>query len=184
MADANDTTTNDQASGTPATEDTTALKAALEAERKRATEAENQLKQVRLQMANQAKETDASKTELEKLTERLEAAEKRQAEAERLALVAEISRDKKLPPALAKRLTGSTAEELAADADDLLAAFGPAKGDDDQGDKGANGGTAAGASTTTDTGGAGRPKEALHDGAAATEDADFDVKAAADDILR
>jgi hypothetical protein len=184
MADADNTTTTDQASGTPATDDTTALKTALEAERKRATDAENQLKQVRLQMANQAKETDASKTELEKLADRVTAAEERANKAERQALVAEISRDKKLPPALAKRLTGSTAEELAADADDLLAAFGPAAGDNSQGDKGATGGTAGASTTTTDTGGAGRPKEALHDGAAAAEDADFDPKAVADDILR
>lgn len=189
MADTNDNTT-DPAGATPTTTDNTALTNALAAERKRATDAENQLKQLRVQMAAQAQAGDASKTEMQKLTERMAAAEDRAAKAERAALIADIARDKKLPKSLAKRLTGETAEELAADADELLAAFAPAGNDGDAGDQGTGDNSAgqppapaAPAANTTSTA---RPKERLVDGAApgGGHNDETDMKAIADDILR
>jgi uncharacterized protein YlxW (UPF0749 family) len=64
---------------------------------------------------------EAQKTELEKAQARAEAAEKSAAETAVAALRAQIALDKKLTPSQAKRLVGSTKEELEADADELLA---------------------------------------------------------------
>lgn len=72
---------------------------------------------------------DANKSELQKLQERAEAAEKRSADTEARLLRAEIAAEKGLPAALAARLTGDTKEELEADAEQLLALVGkPAPG--------------------------------------------------------
>jgi hypothetical protein len=65
---------------------------------------------------------DRNKTETEKLTERLNAAEKRALDAARY----EVALDKGLTRSQAKRLIGSTPEELAADADELLSDLGAA----------------------------------------------------------
>jgi hypothetical protein len=73
----------------------------------------------------------ASKTEQERLTERLAAAEARAAEIEGRALRLEVASENGLTPAQAKRLVGSTREELEADAKELLATFTPSKSDDD-----------------------------------------------------
>jgi len=69
---------------------------------------------------------EAGKTEVEKLTERLSATERRAQEAELRALRLEIGAKYGLTPAQAKRLIGSTAEELEADAKELLESFKPA----------------------------------------------------------
>jgi len=69
---------------------------------------------------------DRDKTEAQRLTERAEAAERRVAEIESHALRLEVAAEKGLTQAQAKRLVGNTREELAADADDLLATFKPA----------------------------------------------------------
>lgn len=75
-------------------------------------------------LAAKAKELeDADKSETEKLTERLTAAEKRATEAEQTLLRLQVAAEKGLTPAQAKRLIGSTREELEEDADDLLASF-------------------------------------------------------------
>lgn len=63
---------------------------------------------------------DRDKTEAERISERLSAAEKRALDADRL----EIALDKGLTKGQAKRLVGSTREELEADADELLADLG------------------------------------------------------------
>ncbi len=63
------------------------------------------------------------KTELEQLNERFAAQEKAIADERVARWRAEVTAEKKLTPAQAKRLVGSTKEEMAADADDLLAAF-------------------------------------------------------------
>lgn len=78
-------------------------------------------------LAAKAKELeDAGRSDLEKLTadrdQHLSRAEKAEAEAARLAVAIE----KGLTKTQAKRLVGSTIEELAADADALLAEFQPA----------------------------------------------------------
>jgi len=69
---------------------------------------------------------DRDKTEAQKLTERAEAAERRAAEVEARAIRLEVAAEKGLTPAQAKRLVGSTREELEADADELLETFKPA----------------------------------------------------------
>lgn len=69
---------------------------------------------------------DRDKTEAQRLVERAEAAEKRAQEIEAHAIRLEVAAEKGLTPAQAKRLLGTTREELEADADDLLATFKPA----------------------------------------------------------
>lgn len=64
---------------------------------------------------------DRDKTEVDKLNERLALAERRALDAERL----EVALDKGLTRTQAKRLVGSTREELEADADELIADLGP-----------------------------------------------------------
>lgn len=60
----------------------------------------------------------ANKTELQKLAERAEAAEKRAAQAESVALRSKVAAAKGVP---ASSLTGTTEEELTASADELIA---------------------------------------------------------------
>lgn len=69
----------------------------------------------------------STKSDLEKLTERASTADQRAAEAEARALRLEVAFDKGLSPKQAARLQGTTKEELQADADDLIEAFGAAK---------------------------------------------------------
>lgn len=69
---------------------------------------------------------NANKSEQQRATEAREAAEKRAIAAEQRALRLEIAAEKGLSPAQAKRLVGSSREELEADADELLETFGTA----------------------------------------------------------
>jgi len=71
---------------------------------------------------------DKDKSEAQKLQERAEAAEQKLAAAERNAMVASVALKKGLTEAQAKRLIGTTVEELEADADELLATFTPEPG--------------------------------------------------------
>ena len=73
----------------------------------------------------------ANKTDAEKAADRLADAEKKATEAQARADRLEVAAAKGLTPSQAKRLQGSTVEELEADADELLADFKPA--DDGQG---------------------------------------------------
>lgn len=68
---------------------------------------------------------EAQKSEEQKRAEALDAAERRAAEAERQLMVLEIAAEKGLTPAQAKRLSGSTREELEADAAELLDLLAP-----------------------------------------------------------
>ena len=86
---------------------------------------------------------NASKSDLEKAQIAAHAAEERAKAAELRALRLEVAGAKGLSPAQAKRLSGSTMEELEADAEELLESFKPA----DTVDKG------------------GKPREALKGGA-------------------
>lgn len=74
---------------------------------------------------------DRDKTELERLTERAEAAERAAAATEVKALRLEVAAEQGLTPAQAKRLVGESREELEADAKELLATFKPAATEDD-----------------------------------------------------
>lgn len=91
-------------------------KKALEAERKARRDAERQLKDLQAQVKQRE---DQDKSESERLTERLAEAEKRAEAAESRADRFEVALEKGLDMTRAKRLTGSTREELEADADEL-----------------------------------------------------------------
>lgn len=68
---------------------------------------------------------DRDKTEAQKLTDRAEAAEKRAVDLESRALRLEVASERGLTSAQARRLVGSTREELEADAAELLETFKP-----------------------------------------------------------
>lgn len=70
---------------------------------------------------------EANKTEQQRLAERAEAAEKELATTRLEAVRTQVALEKGLTPNQAKRLVGSTPEELAADADELLADLGTSK---------------------------------------------------------
>jgi len=73
---------------------------------------------------------DRDKTEAQRLTDRADAAEKRAQDLEARALRLEVASEQGLTPAQAKRLVGSTREELEADAKELLETFKPSMPDD------------------------------------------------------
>lgn len=150
----NDTTTPEVE---PATGDALgdAGKKALEAERrekraaeKRAADLEARLKEIE----------DRDKTEAERALARAEAAEKAAEAAEMRAIRLEIAAEKGLTPAQAKRLVGTTREELEADASELLETFKPAAPPSDETpaavadslDLGTRGGAPAKGKTTAD----------------------------------
>jgi hypothetical protein len=64
---------------------------------------------------------DRDKTDAQKLAERAAAAERTASEAQSKLLKFEVAAEKNIPATLAARLQGSSKEELAADADRLLA---------------------------------------------------------------
>ncbi len=66
---------------------------------------------------------DRDKTEAQRTAERLAAAEQTAADATARLLRLEVGAEKGLTPAQARRLVGTTREELEADADELLASF-------------------------------------------------------------
>jgi len=107
--------------------------------------------------------TSAGDSELADLRKRVESAEKRAEELEVKALRAEVAAAKGLTEAQAKRLRGSTREELLADAEDLLAAFGKADEEPEDDRR--------------------PPKENLRPGASNEDPAD-DVSAVAERIMR
>lgn len=91
-------------------------KKALAAEREQRKAAEKELAKYRKAEADKA---DADKTEAEKRA----AAEQRAVDAELRATRLEVAHEKGLTPAQAKRLVGTTREELEADADEVLRDF-------------------------------------------------------------
>lgn len=68
---------------------------------------------------------EANRSETEKAAAKAAEAEKRAQEAELKALRLEVAANKGLSPAQAKRLVGTTIEELESDADELLESFKP-----------------------------------------------------------
>jgi hypothetical protein len=130
-------------------------------------------------LKQRAQAADASKSDLEKLAARVEAAEKKAADMEAKALRAEVAQAKGLTPAQARRLQGSTKEELEADADDLLASFGGPKsgGKDDADNAGKDGGDAGAALF-------GRPKERLTPGAAPDAEPTKTPEQLADEVIK
>lgn len=122
MADDPTTPAEPPATGDDGTTDTLgdAGKRALEQERNARREAEKQLREMQAQL--KAIE-DKDKTETEKLREELDQIRAAHADATAKALRAEVAISKGLTAAQAKRLVGSTLEELEADADEIIEAF-------------------------------------------------------------
>lgn len=107
-----------------------------------------------------AKEADEkSKT----ADDRIAALEKKIAEADANATRLEIAAAKGLTPAMARRLVGTTREELEADADELVKFVKPAGVGDEGNRPGASNGAAGDAGTPA---GRARPREALRSGSA------------------
>lgn len=96
-------------------------KKALDAERKARAAAEKRAKEFEARIKEFE---DKDKTEAQKAAAAKAEADKRAETAEAKALRLEVAFEKGLTPKQAKRLTGSTREELEADADELLEDFG------------------------------------------------------------
>jgi hypothetical protein len=97
-----------------------AVEKALRSERARAREA---AKKAEAAEARLREIEDRDKSEKEKAETRAVEAEKKAQDAELRAVRMEVATDKKLPASLARRLQGTTKEELEADADELLKDF-------------------------------------------------------------
>lgn len=113
--------------------------------------------------------SDGEKSDVDKLKERLDKAETDLQKTQLDALRLRVASRKGLTEAQAKRLQGTTEEELEEDADDLLESF-PAKSkdgddDDDTGDRG----RARGNGDRNGNNGRERPREALRPGAKPNE---------------
>jgi hypothetical protein len=105
---------------------------------------------------------DASKSEAQKLAEDRDSHKARAETAEAQLMRLTVGLEKGLTPAQAKRLVGTTKEELEADADELLASFG----------------SNSTPSTTT------RPRETLRGGGDPTSEPEPDLRKIADAIPR
>lgn len=90
--------------------------AAREAD-KRARDAEARMKELE----------DRDKSEAQKIQEERDALRTERDQLAHQSLRRDVAEDKGLTPAQAKRLTGTTREEMETDADDLLATFPPAR---------------------------------------------------------
>ena len=97
----------------PDSDDVKAIKAALKKANKEAETFRLKVKELE----------DKEKSDSEKLSEKAADAEKRAQEAEIRAMRLEVAFEKGLKPAQAKRLVGTTKEELEEDADDFLASI-------------------------------------------------------------
>ncbi|MFW6091495.1 MAG: capsid assembly scaffolding protein Gp46 family protein [Actinomycetota bacterium] len=86
------------------------------------------------ELRRRAEEADKSKSDIEKLTETVSQLKSDLGEERQRSLRAEVAQAKGLTPRQARRLTGSTKEELEADADEILEDFGVKR------DGGGNGG--------------------------------------------
>lgn len=128
MADEETTETVDDTESTEQeeseTDDVESMKAALKKANAEAAKYRKQAKSNEDAAQRLKQAEDADKSEQEKLNERASTAEKRAEDAEARAMRAEVAAAKGLTSAQAKRLVGSSQEELEQDADDLLESFG------------------------------------------------------------
>lgn len=108
----------------PAPDPDAGAKKALDEERKARRDAERAASDLRAKLKEFE---DRDKTDGEKLTGRIAEAEKRAEAAEARAMRMEVASAKGLTAAQAKRLVGSTVDELEADADEIIETFGPSK---------------------------------------------------------
>jgi len=120
MAEDTEPVTGEDTEPDKGTDPDAGAKKALEAERKARREAEKALRD----MQSRLKEIeDKDKSETDKLREQVEQLKSEASTNAAKALRAEIAAERGLTPAQAKRLVGSTREELEADADEILEAF-------------------------------------------------------------
>lgn len=158
MADDNDK--NGTGDG-PSADEIEKMKAALEKANKEAAKYRHEAKAKDEELEELRKAQDSSKSEMDKVKEQLSELSKRAEEAEAKSLRAEVAQAKNLTPAQAKRLQGSTREELEADADELLEAFQPASSSEDEEEEGES----SEDGSKAEEGGRSRPKEKLTGGA-------------------
>lgn len=148
-------------------------KRALEAERKARRAAEKRAQELE---AKVKEAEDAEKTELEKLQGQVADLTKRAEASEAKATRFEVAAEKGLSLAQARRLVGSTKEELEADADAMRAELGLK-------DDGKDEETETSEETPADEQPIGRPKEDLRGGASNADDETVDTSKLADSIL-
>lgn len=150
-------------------------KRALNQERSARRKAEKELGELRSRLQSIE---DEGKSEVEKLRGQVaqltKDAEAATARADRF----EVAAEKGLTPAQARRLVGSTREELEADADAMRSELGLDKSKDDENETEETPAEEEGATTAL-----GRPKEDLHAGASNEGDAEPDAAKLADSIL-
>lgn len=128
MADDTSTVTTDETADETVTDsassDTSTQKTDVPPEMKRAlNKANKEAETLRLKLKEYE---DRDKTDQQKLEERATAAERAAADAATQLARYQVAVEKGLPAELAARLQGSTPEELAKDADNLLQIFGSA----------------------------------------------------------
>jgi hypothetical protein len=127
MADEGATTTVEKPDVRPAVDDQELGEKgvkALEAMKQRAREAEAWRKENEPLVAKAREAEEASKSEAQKAAERAAQAEREAGEAKGMALRYEVAAEAGLPLKMARRLHGSTKEELEEDARDLLETLG------------------------------------------------------------
>lgn len=95
-------------------------KRALQAERERAKKAEADVKAVRDELAKLKVDDDAKKSQMDQILAKLDASEKRSAEAERRAVLGEVVAETGLSMAKVSRLKGDTIEDLMVDAGEVF----------------------------------------------------------------
>lgn len=127
MSDTDETTT--ETPDEKPTESIESVRAEVEKWKAMARKHEGNAKQNAEAAKRLAEIEDSGKSEVERLTAQAKAESDRADKAEARALRLEVAALKGLTPTQAKRLVGSTQEELEADADELLASFKPATGD-------------------------------------------------------
>lgn len=137
-------------------------KRALQAERERAKKAEADAKAVRDELAKLKADDDAKKSQMDQILAKLDASEKRSAEAERRAMLGEVVAETGLSMAKVSRLKGDTIEELMADATEVFE-WKPDDKSGDRGNDGAGGTGGTGGTPDPDDDGTAyvRPKENL-----------------------
>jgi hypothetical protein len=140
-------------------------KKALDSERAARRKAEADAKAARDELTKIKNDMAAGKTDAERTAQMLAELRERADASDMRALRAEVAQSKGLTAAQAKRLQGTTVEELEADAEELLAAFKPVDGAA-QGDAASGADAAATGGQQRQTASAARPRENLRAGTA------------------
>ena len=129
---ADEPTDKDQESEEDPPKSDTFDRAYVERLRKENAAARQKIKDLEPRAAKADQLEEASKTEVQKLTDKLTAAESAVAQQELNVARLEVALEKGLTATQAKRLLGATKDELVADADELLESFKPDTDSEDQ----------------------------------------------------